>query len=175
MIKTKADLKEYLSLDKKARFKTDKISFFQYIQQKELWKFNLHLRKAEYHFNNHSFFHKLLYLYHRLRQKKYAYKLGWTVPINTCGAGLLIVHPGTVIINDKAKIGANARIHACVNIGASNGGAPIIGDNVYIGPGAKIFGDIKLGNNVTIGANAVVNKSFDEDGLTLVGIPAKQI
>ena len=37
----------------------DKISFFQYIQQKELWKFNLHLRKAEYHFNNHSFFHKL--------------------------------------------------------------------------------------------------------------------
>ncbi len=69
MIKTKADLKEYLSLDKKARFKTDKISFFQYIQQKELWKFNLHLRKAEYHFNNHSFFHKLLYLYHRLRQK----------------------------------------------------------------------------------------------------------
>lgn len=80
-----------------------------------------------------------------------------------------------MIINDKAKIGANARIHACVNIGASNGGAPIIGDNVYIGPGAKIFGDIKLGNNVTIGANAVVNKSFDEDRLTLVGIPAKQI
>lgn len=69
MIKTKADLKEYLSLDKKARFKTDKVSFFQYIQQKELWKFNLHLRKAEYHFNNHSVFHKFLYYYHRLRQK----------------------------------------------------------------------------------------------------------
>jgi serine O-acetyltransferase len=43
-----------------------------------------------------------------------------------------------------------------VTIGASNGGSPTIGDNVYIGPGAKIFGKIRIGNNVRIGANCVV-------------------
>ena len=50
--------------------------------------------------------------------------------------------------------------------------APIIGDNCFIGPGAKLFGKIKIGNNVAIGANAVVNKSF-EDNVTIAGVPAK--
>lgn len=84
-------------------------------------------------------------------------------------------HYGTLVISSKAKIGKNARIHVCVNIGAYNGGAPIIGDNVYIGPGAKIFGPITLGHNVSIGANSVVNKSFIEDNIVLAGSPAKII
>lgn len=81
------------------------------------------------------------------------------------------MHPGTVVINGKARIGCNARIHVCVNIGAEKNGAPVIGDNVYIGPGAKIYGNIEIGDNVKIGANSVVNKSFGNDVL-LVGIPA---
>ena len=75
------------------------------------------------------------------------------------------------MINDKAQIGRNARIHVCVNIGATKDGAPVIGDDVYIGPGAKIYGPVVLGDNVTIGVNAVVNRSFGSDQL-LVGIPA---
>ena len=50
--------------------------------------------------------------------------------------------------------------------------APIIGDNCFIGPGAKLFGKIKIGDNVAIGANAVVNKSFG-DNVTIAGVPAK--
>lgn len=53
-------------------------------------------------------------------------------------------------------------------------GAPRLGDNVYIGPGAKIFGPIEIGDNVAIGANAVVNKSFP-DSVTIAGVPAKII
>ena len=78
------------------------------------------------------------------------------------GPGLSIAHAGTIVVNSNAKIGANCRIHVCVNIGADvtdGSKAPIIGDNCYIGPGAKLFGSIILGNNVGIGANAVVNKS----------------
>ena len=75
------------------------------------------------------------------------------------------------MINDKSQIGRNARIHVCVNIGATKDDTPVIGDDVYIGPGAKIYGPIILGDNATIGANAVVNKSFGSDQL-LVGIPA---
>ena len=51
----------------------------------------------------------------------------------------------------------------------------VIGDNVYIGPGAKLFGPIQIGDNTVIGANAVVNKSFKEGNCTIVGVPAEII
>lgn len=85
---------------------------------------------------------------------------------------------GTIVINGNSKIGKNLRIHVCTNIGTMAGYsdlAPIIGDNCYIGPGAKIFGPIRIGNNVAIGANAVVNHSFETDNISLGGIPAKII
>jgi serine O-acetyltransferase len=53
--------------------------------------------------------------------------------------------------------------------------APIIGDNVYIAPGVKIFGDVKIADNCCIGANAVVNKTINEEGVTVAGIPAEKI
>ena len=78
------------------------------------------------------------------------------------------------MISPEASIGANARINVCVNIGLKNNLAPNIGDNVYIGPGAKLFGGITIGDNVIIGANSVVNKSFT-DGVTIAGVPAEII
>ena len=64
-----------------------------------------------------------------------------------------------------------------LNIGANQGSlkAPIIGDNVCIGPGAVIFGEITIADGCYIGANAVVNKSFTEPNSVIVGIPAKVI
>lgn len=79
-----------------------------------------------------------------------------------------------MIVHNKCKIGKNCRIHVGANIGAEKDLVPEIGDNCYIGPGAKIFGGIHIGNNVKIGANAVVNRS-SEDGAVLAGIPAKKI
>lgn len=61
-----------------------------------------------------------------------------------------------IIVTHNAVIGKNATIYHQVTIGQGNGGAPTIGDNVYIGAGAKIIGNIKIGNNVKIGANCVV-------------------
>jgi serine O-acetyltransferase len=52
---------------------------------------------------------------------------------------------------------------------------PVIGNDCYIGPGAKLFGPIELGPNPVIGANAVVNRSFPQGNVTLVGVPAKQV
>jgi serine O-acetyltransferase len=64
-----------------------------------------------------------------------------------------------------------------VNIGASGGkkDAPIIGDNVYIAPGVKIYGGIEIAEGIAIGANSVVNKSFTEPNITIAGVPAKKI
>lgn len=55
-----------------------------------------------------------------------------------------------------------------------NIGCPILGDNIYIGPGAKIVGSVKIGNNVAIGANCVVTKDI-QDNAVVIGIPGKVI
>lgn len=101
-------------------------------------------------------------------------KLGFSIPINTFGYGLSIAHYGTIVINHKVRIGNNCRIHCCVNIGGTKDEVPTIGNNCYIGPGVKIFGKINVGDNVKIGANSVVNKSFN-DNCTIAGSPAKII
>lgn len=96
---------------------------------------------------------------------------GFSIPVNSFGLGLSIAHGGTVVVNDIARIGKNCRIHEGVTIGTTgkNGRAAIIGDNCFIATGAKIIGDIHLGNDIAIGANAVVVKSFLENGITLGG------
>ena len=113
--------------------------------------------------------------YYRLRLRHLSYKLGYSIPINVFGPGLSLPHFGTIVVNSKARVGKNCRLHVCTNIGASAGkpGAPIIGDNVYIGPGAILFGNITIANNVTIGANATVNKSIEEKNVVIAGTPAK--
>ena len=100
------------------------------------------------------------------------YRYSLHIPPHTCGKGLNIAHCGPIVINDGARIGNNLRIHVGASIGANKGEAPRIGDNVYIGPGAKVFGGITIADGVKIGANAVVNKECLLDGAVLVGIPA---
>ena len=142
-------------------------------------RYQLALRRAEYYTNcKKSFISKPFVLYFRLRHRILGNKCGYSIPLNTCGKGLNLAHVGTVIINANAKIGDYCRIHADVNIGTSAGSgdqAPEIGNCVYIGPGAKIFGKIAIADGIAIGANAVVNKSFLTPGITIAGIPAKQI
>lgn len=103
--------------------------------------------------------------------------MGFSIPKNAFGPGLSIPHYGTIVVNSQAKIGKNCKIHAGVNIGASGGkpGAPIIGDNVYLGPGCKIYGEITIANNIAVAANACVGSSFLEENILIGGIPAKKI
>ena len=163
MIKSKHDLKYYLLCDEYARFGS-KVSLFRKIRLGEMWSFQVHLRKLEYYLNcRRDLIGKIMVLYHKIRTKKLGIRLGWSIYPNSFGPGMCIVHYGTVVVNGGAQVGANCRIHACVNIGANGGGekdTPILGENVYIGPGAKIFGKIVIGNNTVIAANSVVNKDF---------------
>ncbi len=92
--------------------------------------------------------------------------------------GLVIMHSHGVVINGGVRGGKNVVIESGVVIGAAHHGLPVkvplLGDNIFIGTGAKILGGIKIGNNVTIGANAVVVKDAP-DGATIVGIPGRVI
>lgn len=88
------------------------------------------------------------------------------------GPGLFIQHGFATIITAR-KIGKQCHINQQVTIGYSNktGRPPVIGDYVYIYAGAKVIGDIKIGNHVKIGCNAVVTKNVPSC-CTVVGVPA---
>lgn len=173
MINSYADYQRYLEADRLALGKAD--TFIERLKD-EVWAFQRALRKVEYLTNcKANRFRRLLARY---RYRTLGIRLGFTIPINVCGPGLSIAHMGTIVISNAAKIGANCRIHVCVNVGTQAGSsdqAPTIGDNCYLGPGAKLFGKITIGPNTMIGANAVVNKSFPDGNVTLGGIPAKII
>lgn len=90
------------------------------------------------------------------------------------GGGLFIQHGFATMISAK-EIGENCWINQQVTIGyKGKGNPPTIGNNVTITCGAKVLGDIKVGDNSTIGANAVVIKDVDP-GAVMVGIPATRI
>lgn len=174
MIKNKTDLKLYLKLDEQALgIKRNLIKDFLFPNQ--IWKFQKLLRHLEYYTNVPSLSHKLLRLITWYRFRKISMKLGFSIPVNVFGPGLSIAHYGTIVVNSQAKIGSFCRLHACVNIGASAGSkkAPVIGNNCYIGPGVILFGNIQIADNVTIGANATVNKDCLTQNSVIAGTPAK--
>lgn len=122
---------------------------------------------------------KILLLFIRLIHRKLTYKFGIQIPISTdIGRGFYIGHFNEIIVNGGGKIGDNVNISQGVTIGQVNigekKGVPIIGNEVYIGPGAKIIGKIVIGNNVAIGANAVVTSDIPENSVA-AGVPARVI
>lgn len=130
------------------------------------------------------------YIYERPRPAhflpaKLAYKLvskaiemttGISIPASVkIGPGLYIGHFGEIIIHSEAKIGERFSIGQGVTIGTKGqggGGVPVIGDDVYLGVGSKVLGGISVGDNVSVGANAVVVKDVPADSVA-VGVPAR--
>lgn len=93
------------------------------------------------------------------------------------GKGTRFAYSGIgVVLHKRTVVGKNSMIGANVTIGGRSGHheVPVIGDNVYMSTGAKILGPITVGNNVTIGANAVVINDVP-DNAVVAGVPAKII
>lgn len=88
------------------------------------------------------------------------------------GPGFVLVHSIGVVINGAVRGGSNIKVEHLVTIGAERDVSPVLGDNVFLGAGAKIIGGVRIGSNVKVGANAVVVSDLP-DGVTAVGVPAK--
>jgi len=92
------------------------------------------------------------------------------------GPGFRIEHAGKSYINKDTVFGADCTLMHSVTIGVSHSrrgqtGVPVIGDRVFIGPNAVLYGGIRVGNDAMVGANSVVNKDVPDGGLA-VGCPA---
>ncbi|MFN8556418.1 MAG: serine acetyltransferase [Dehalococcoidia bacterium] len=101
----------------------------------------------------------------------------WNINIGdhtVLGPGLYLPH-GNVVVDGMVRIGRHCVLAPWVTIGVNGSVAgPTIGDNVFVGTGAKLLGGIRVGSNVRVGANAVVLNDVP-DGATVVGMPAQVV
>jgi serine O-acetyltransferase len=118
-----------------------------------------------------------LYPLFKLLLLRSRYKYGIAIPEYTLiGPGFFINRFGGVYFNGDAVVGANANITHGTMLGQANRGpmrgSPTLGDRVFLGAGAKIVGRIKVGDDCSIGSNAVVTKDVPNFGVA-GGVPAK--
>lgn len=101
--------------------------------------------------------------------------LGCTIPPSAELSGVEIAHFHGIVIHHESCIGKGSVIYQNVTIGGRNGRvAPMIGENCILGAGCCVLGDVTLGDNVHVGANAVVLQDVPSN-CTVVGIPARII
>jgi serine O-acetyltransferase len=99
-------------------------------------------------------------------------------PGATIGPGLCLVHSSGVVVGGSVVIGRNCRLHQGVTLGSAGIGAtgvwgePVIGDDVTIGAHAVIVGPVRIGDRAVVAANAVVTKDVPDDGV-VGGVPAR--
>lgn len=178
MIKNRQDLKNYISADFKAQgMEHPFLARLTYGENWRMFSYMRTLRYLEYYKNTHrSLYGKLLFAYYLLRHRRNCLKYGITIAPNVVGPGLQIVHTGFRRFGAPGmKIGANCTVLPMVLLGKKRPGVDIskfeIGDNCYFGVGSIVMGPVKIGNNVTIGAGAVVTKDVP-DNCVVAGNPA---
>lgn len=177
-IQTKAQLKEWLDEETKRyplhgrRY----ISyFFQLSEGAILRKHTVLLRKTEYHRNTGHKLRAAIY-YLRLMHMQMKYQLH--VPVNCFEKGLCVMHCTPLAMNPNICVGKNCRVMPDVCLAGNDEKedmAPVIGDNVTLGIGCIVFGDVYLADGITVGAGSVVTHSFYEKGISIAGVPAKKI
>lgn len=178
MIQSKSDLKKYLKYEA-SKYGLKKASKGFVLGgagrgAKLLFRYNWLLRKTEYFLNTNK---KLRYTIYKLRLKRYSFRTGIHIPPNCFDIGLKIMHLGPILVNGNCKVGKDCSIHIMTSLVATNDkeAAPKLGDGVIIGVGSVLIGDIFINNNIVVGANSTVTKSFEEENIAIAGSPAVKI
>ena len=122
--------------------------------------------------------HKRFFLARYISQVVRSFTLIEIHPGATIGEGCFIDHGNGVVIGETAVVGDNVTIYQGVTLGGTSlepvKRHPTIGDRVIVGAGAKVLGDIVIGADTRIGANAVVTKSVKPFSV-VVGVPGQVI
>lgn len=177
MINSRQDLKEYIQYEM-SKYDLGGVRYVAKLllasENAIIWKFQKRLRVTEYH---HNCDHKFRYALSLARLNRMRNKYGFNISLNVFGKGLKIMHIGPILTNGNVRVGEDCSIHintALVAQGVTDG-VPNVGANVVIGVGATLLGDITIADGIAVGAGAVVNKSFDEPGIAIAGVPARKV
>ena len=157
---------------------TRRSALLRYLFWGESWRYNFWMRTCAFA-RGRAWLRFTVYPFARLWLGHLNYRMGISIPAGTrIGSGFYIGHFGGIVVSQKAVIGRNCNISQGVTIGRANRGRnkgyPVIGDNVYIGPGAVIAGSVRIGNDVAIGANCVVTMDIPDHSV-VVGVPGRII
>lgn len=185
MIQTKEDLRYYLTKELgEACYSFPKYLFKvaeQWLrggQTLPLLRFHYSLRHFEYYKNQTklSLLEKIKKQYWRFVFRHCQLRYGIYIHPNQCGYGLRLCHPGYRYLHNHTKCGNNVTILPMVMVGDKSGsnGEAVIGNNVEIAIGVTILLPVNIGNNVRIGAGAVVTKDITDNSI-VAGVPAKVI
>lgn len=167
MISTREELKNVIELEKKG-----------YSRKSLIRRYLRELRICEYYNNcaGGGGITKLLFKLHNHYRNKIGLQLGFEIPLNVFGKGLHIFHTGNIIVNENSSVGEYCTIIGTTCLGSKNGGnGPSIGNHCELGMNSVVIGNVRIGDNVYIGAGAVVTKSFEQNEISLVGVPAKVV
>lgn len=154
---------------------------FMHQESFEIFRWIKELRITEYYAAKRDtkggLLNRALCIHHGRKMAKYGNALGYFISPGVLGKNVVIFHRGSVIINHRSVIGDGCKLHGdnCIGNNGSTEDCPVLGKNVDVGIGAKIIGGVTIANDIKIGANAVVTKSFLEPGITIAGVPAKKI
>ena len=177
-------LKECLKIEKKNNIGnvSRRHIFYVWITRQPCWlrwKFVKYLRYCSYYFEKakHNFLYYIPFIFYLRKKNKLGNKLGFEMSGRNISPGLTLFHNGPIVIHGNAIIGKNCLLHGdnCIGNNGKNDKCPVIADDVDIGVGAKIIGDVFIASKIKIGAGAVVVNSFYEEGITIAGIPAKKV
>jgi len=179
MIQSKIELRQYIEADRKANgMSREWLKRFLYNDSFWVHRHIILLRKLEYYSNCSKWYNIPLKLYYQYLYRKSQAKTGMVIFPNTMGFGLQLMHPGFRRIGRMVKAGNNCTVLPMVLLGRKKptdiDSDIIIGDNCYISTGVTILGPVKIGNNVIIGAGAVVVNDIP-DNCIVGGVPAKII
>lgn len=180
MIRTRKDLKEYMTADLSAAY-VPKNGFKRWLhklggnEQCAAFSYVRRLRLTEYYLNTGK---KLRYHWSHFLLGRMGLTYSIRVRPNCCDKGLCIIHlagGGGIFVNAES-IGENCRFQAGVVIGnkVSDENRPTIGNHVGFGLGCKVYGKITIGDNASILPNAVVTHDVPANAI-VGGIPAKII
>lgn len=179
MIHSKQDLAYYLSEDRK-HYKSAPTWKERLVKSDNyyIWNFITELRTVEYLTNvKQGLFGRMLLKYHSIKLDRLRHDTQLYIYPNVCGPGLYLPHLGYMLISAQAEIGKNCTIRPgtliASNLGPGNSKLRkvTVGDNVEFSAGCKILCK-KIGNNVSIGPNAVVSKNVPDNSIVM-GNPAE--
>lgn len=130
------------------------------------------MRHVSFYSGRKGLLNKFLFIIYAVRYRRLGIKLGFSIGCDCFGYGLVIPHYGTIVVGESNRIGNYAVLHTSTCI---SGNSKVIGDALYLSTGATMTTKLNLGSNISVGANSVVNKSFEEDNVMIAGSPAKVI